>query len=237
VARPDAYPYADIAGGGERYRLAGETINEARLYDFYQRQADYYMGQPASGVPDILPAYPGFDGGLHGHWGKHNQNNHDDGRWNAIDHGSLLTQVFAASSDVRVLKWMSVMLCGPSKVSVCFDPMNLSYRAAWEGGFVRFEPFRWGTSRNTHPDGETWYVDAENRGARGSEQRYLGGYRHGKRVIFHYRVGETEILDMPSLTEGGNFLRTLNFAKGGACRLRAGVGGTVRITKPVGFEV
>ena len=26
-------------------------------------------------IPEILPAFPGLDAGLHGHWGKYNQNN------------------------------------------------------------------------------------------------------------------------------------------------------------------
>ena len=255
IAHPNKHSYADLAGGREGYDLAKESVNEARLYNFYQRQADYYMAQPASGVPHILPAYPGLDGGLHGHWGKHNQNNHEDGRWNGIDHGSLLTQVFVASKEVRILKGIAIKLGGEKQVSVCFDPMTLSYRAVWEGGFIKFHPFRWGTSRNAQLDGDVWYVDPDKIGPyinagfgaiSGSsligriprdtsflslrDAHYLGFYRHGEKVIFHYRVNDIEILDMPSLSEAGNFVRTLQFVKGVKnMRLPAGVGGSVRV--------
>ena len=254
IAHPDKYPYASLAGGREDYALAKETVNEARLYDFYQRQADYYMAQPASGVPDILPAYPGLDGGQHGHWGKHNQNNHEDGRWNDIDPGSLQTQVFVASKDVRVLKGISVKLGGEKQVAVCFDPMRLTFRTVWEGGFIKFHPFRWGTSRNAQLDGDVWFIEpaevvgpgrngfgeisgggqiepgAKKESFLGRDAQYLGFYRHGEKVIFHYRVHDAEILDMPGLTEAGNFVRTLQFVKGGKkLTFPAGVGGSVRV--------
>ena len=81
IATAGKYPYADPAGNRENYSLANEKVNEARVYEFYQRQADYYMANPDK-IPEIIPAYPGLDGGVHGHWGKYNQNNHNDGRWN-----------------------------------------------------------------------------------------------------------------------------------------------------------
>ena len=45
VAKAEQHPYVDAAGGREGYQLAGEKVNEARVYDFYQRQADYYMAK------------------------------------------------------------------------------------------------------------------------------------------------------------------------------------------------
>ena len=67
LADPEKYPYANPNAGREGYDLAGKTVNEARVYDFYQRQADYYMENPNL-TPKIIPAYPGLDAGLHGHW-------------------------------------------------------------------------------------------------------------------------------------------------------------------------
>ena len=81
---------AGVLVGRENYRLSSETVNEARLYEFYQRQADFYM-KSSNEVPVILPAYQGLDGGLHGHWGKHNQNNHSDVRWNDAEMGEVVT--------------------------------------------------------------------------------------------------------------------------------------------------
>jgi hypothetical protein len=58
VARPEQHPYVDPRNGRAGYQLAGEEVNEFRVYDFYQRQADYYMaGNP---VPAPIPAFPGL---------------------------------------------------------------------------------------------------------------------------------------------------------------------------------
>ena len=70
-ADPAVHPYADPAGGRDRHRYTDAQVNELRLYDFYSRQADYYLEQRE--VPEIIPAYPGMDAGLNSHWGTHPQ--------------------------------------------------------------------------------------------------------------------------------------------------------------------
>ena len=144
VATSGKYPYSDPQGGRDNYSLSGEKVNEARVYEFYQRQADYYMANPDK-IPQVIPAHPGLDGGLHGHWGKYNQNNHNDGRWNDGDTGEHFTHVVKAKG-LNVLKGICVKLGYDHALSTCFDPLSLSYRAVWDG-WVRFEPFRWGCSR------------------------------------------------------------------------------------------
>ena len=206
VATPERHPYADTSQGRGGYSLSGEEVNEARLYDFYQRQADFYLSS-ANEVPAILPAYPGLDGGIHGHWGKHNQNNHSDERWNDAEMGEVITQVLRTKA-FSVLKAICVRLGDERELSACFDPLTLSYRAIWEGGFVKFEGFRWGTSRNAHIDGTPWYLKREAGLPEGGV--YLGYYRYGKRVVFSYRIKESEITD-EAWSAGGAFYRKIEF--------------------------
>ena len=173
IATPEKHPYVDPSGGRGSHRpIADAKVNEARVYDFYQRQADYYMATSPGELPEILPAFPGLDAGKHGHWGKHNQNNHNDGRWNDIDHGPLVTQVFR-SNEISVLEGMSIKL--GDDLSAVFDPQALCYRSVWDGGFVKFHPFRWGSSRNASPDGNVWFSANVKKGWKGNEEgRYLG---------------------------------------------------------------
>ncbi|MBT5928152.1 MAG: hypothetical protein HOH33_16210, partial [Verrucomicrobia bacterium] len=203
IARPDKHPYADTTAGREAYQLSDKTPNEARLYDFYQRQADYYMAQPDI-MPGILPAHPGLDGGEHGHWGKHNQNNHGDGRWNDIEFGEVITQVFRTEGLV-VLKGICLRLGEQRELSACFDPMSLTYRSVWQDGFVRFDPFRWGTSRNAQLDGTAWFKATEAQMPEGGV--YRGYHRFGKRVVFDYTINEIEITDEPWATAGTFYRR------------------------------
>ncbi len=207
VADPAKHPYSNTAGGRAGYANASATVNEARLYDFYQRQADYYMAMPAADRPAVLPAYPGLDGGKHGHWGKHNQNGHQDARWNDAEMGEVLTQVLRHGKQMTVLKGICVRLGEERELSACFDPMSLSYRSIWQGGFVKFEGFRWGTSRNAHVVGKPWYTTKEAKMPDGG--KYLGFYRYGKRTVFHYKIGDTEILDEP-WADGDTFLRRID---------------------------
>lgn len=193
LADPAKHPYADPAGGREQYQLAGETVNEARLYDFYQRQADFYMASPGE-VPKVIPAYPGLDAGQHGHWGKHNQNNYQDGRWNDIEPGEHRTTVFKPKG-ASILKGICIRIGRQRELSACFDPMSLTYRAVWQGGFLKYHPFRWGTSRDVTPVGDLWFATSSATMPEGG--RYLGFHRYGKRIVFKYAIGQTTITDEP----------------------------------------
>ena len=207
IADSAVHPYATTSGGREGYRLEGEKVNEARLYEFYQRQADYYMSS-SSNLPEILPAYPGLDGGKHGHWGRHNQNNHSDVRWNDADMGEVLTQV-TRHGDLAVLKGINVRLGENRELSACFDPLTLSYRAVWDEGFVSFDGFRWGTSRNAKIEGEPWLLASAGPVKMPEGGEYLGFRRYGKRVVFAYRIVDVEIEDEP-WSAGGAFYRRID---------------------------
>ena len=209
-ANPKVYDYANFEYGRENLTLADREVNEFRLYDFYSRQADYLMERPRQDVPPIVPAFPGLDSGLHGHWGKHNQNNYEDGRWNTIEMGEHQTQVFRAK-DLVVLKGIALRLGDDRELSSVFDPLTLSYRAIWEKGFIEFHPFRWGTSRNAELQGEPWFTLPEATMPEGGV--YHGFLRHWKSITFQYSIGNVRIDDRPSCREGA-FYRHLTFPDG-----------------------
>lgn len=193
VADPKLHPYVDPTLGRANYTLAGETVNEVRVYDFYQRQADYYMANPGK-LPKVIPAFPGLDAGLHGHWGKHNQNGYNDGRWNDGDTGEHFSHV-VKSNGLNIEKGICVKLGDPHILSTCFDPQTLSYRAIWQDGWIGFQPFRWGSSRGATIQGETWFKKAKAEMPSGGE--YLGLRRYGKRTVFEYRIATIKIEDEP----------------------------------------
>ena len=189
LATAGKYPYSNPSSGRESYKLAGETVNEARVYDFYQRQADYYMANPDK-IPAVIPAFPGLDGGLHGHWGKHNQNGHNDGRWNDGDTGEHFAHVIKGPKDFNVEKGVCVKRGDGQVMSACFVPQTLSYRAVWQGNWVTFGPFRWGSSRGATIDGKPWFL--VNNASMPQDSEYLGLRRFGKRVVFEYRIARPE---------------------------------------------
>ena len=57
-----------------------------------------------------------------------------------------------------VLKGVNVKL--GDGVSACFDPDSLNYRAIWDG-WIKFDSFRWGSSRNATIKGKLRFYQTE----------------------------------------------------------------------------
>lgn len=198
LANPKTDSFADPSLGRDGYELASEQVNQFRVYDFYQREADHFMQQEPT---KFLPAFPGLDGGLHGHWGKFNQNYHNDERWNDQETGTLIGARLHVDK-VQVHKGMNVLLGDKGELAACFDPWSMTYRYVWEGGFVKYNGFRWGTSRGVTVDGENllqhhgaWKGNRADIRLAGA--KFHGVYRHGKHLAFSYNIDGMEVMDSP----------------------------------------
>ncbi len=120
-----------------------------------------------------------------------------------------------------------------------FDTDTLRWAAGWTGpGFMDWnsinyngrhviEPSIVGELLFTNPDAPGWSLADDDfrdtrivgRGGRrfGPQERdvarWLGHYVHGDRVVLHYRVGDTEVLELGASEGGGLFSRTLNIGR------------------------
>jgi putative heme-binding domain-containing protein len=178
-------------------------VNRDRMYDYYARQAAYFMKQQP--VPPLLPEFPGLDGPKYGHWGNQSEAHWSDERWNSTDVGSLMCGIFHGPG-VTVARGVCVRLGDVGELAACFNPDTLCYEALWQGGFVKFSGVRHGFMHGLLMDGKALDRPAGKR----PEQPFVyhGFYRHGKRVVFSYRIGDVEYLDAP-WTEGGKFTRVV----------------------------
>lgn len=117
-----------------------------------------------------------------------------------------------------------------------FDTDTLRWAAGWTGpGFMDWnsinyngrhviEPSIVGELLFTNPDAPGWSLADDDFGdtrivGRGGRRfgpqhrdvaRWFGHYVHGDRVVLHYRVGDTEVLELGASEGGGLFSRTLN---------------------------
>ncbi len=176
-------------------------VNRDRLYDFYAKQAEHFLR--ASDGFGLLAPYPGIDGGRYGHWGNQSETTWADDRWNQTDLGSLQCGVFHAD-DLVVPRAVCVRLGDNGELSACFNPDTLCYEAIWQDGFVRFSSVRHGFMDGLIMDGPR--VEPPLGEKPGKPFRYLGFHRHGKRILFRYRIGDEEYLDAPWV-ENGKFVR------------------------------
>ena len=169
---------------------------ENRLRDFYFRQAEQQLtsGQP---IPDLLPQFPGLDGGAFGHWGQNPSENSIDPTLNDVDSGNVICsriRHFGKDTQKGVAVRLSV---GDNAMSAVFDPMKLSFIDSWLGGFVSRGSGRFGVhdgasavgSQLVDFDVSRWDMPS------GTSQRYLGFYRRGKDVVFNYQIGAATIYD------------------------------------------
>ena len=184
--RPDAWPNRDL------------WVNKNRVYDPYTKQAIQFRGRDP--MPLLLPAWPDLDGGTHGHFGSIPWSTWDDARRDACDQGTV--QAWPLKIDQRTIpRAVSVRLGDAGEVAACFNPDTLQFEAVWTGGFLTFGKTRYGflsTALPAGPLGEKPVAAELPPGPR----TYHGFYRHGKRVIFSYSIGDIRYLDSPWVKDG-----------------------------------
>lgn len=177
-----------------------EEINRDRVYDFYAKQALVYGQLSPEQLPEVLPPFPGIDGGAQGHWG--NQNDQDtwkDGRVREMDHGSMVSGVFRGFG-LTIPRAISVKVS--ENVNVVFDQESLTFPAAWEGELVSWSDTRRGFVHGIPAGGKT-QVAIEQADPPGPTATYRGLYRNGDRVVFVYEErGKTHYLTAISQDKG-----------------------------------
>ena len=137
----------------------------------------------------------------------------DDDRWNQMEIGPFIHSVLAAPGGT-IAKGLSIRLGDPPQAAVAYDTKTLSFRAAWRGKFVKFHPRKFGIVTAPQIDGEVLFGGAANAWP-GQAVKFQGMHQHGKRVVLAYHVGETRVLESPSLERSGDatlIVRTFDIA-------------------------
>lgn len=204
--RPEQWPHHNAA------------VNRDRVYDFYEKEARHFMTQDPR--PELLPEYPGLDGGKYGHWGNQNDNVWRDGRWNETDLGSLMSGVFHGAGLV-VPKGVCVRLGGRDHAAVCFDPETLRFAALWKGGFVHFDFARHGFMGGVIMRGKL--LPNTTAPAAPSPFVYQGFYRLGPDVVFSFRREGKSFFTAAALDHAGEIV--IDTAPAEQHRLRAALRG------------
>ncbi|NND99955.1 MAG: c-type cytochrome [Pirellulaceae bacterium] len=186
----------------ERWPSWQAHVNRDRVYDFYAKQARHF--RDADPRPHLLAEYPGLDGGTYGHWGNQSEPTWASGAWNDTDLGSLISGVFHADQ-LHVSRGVCVRTGEGSKaVAACFDTDALAFRRYWVDGFIKFSSVRHGFMKGLTQDGSSIVFEGSAAlpyDAKRSK-KYLGLYRHGKQVLFAYRVGDREYIDTIKVEDG-----------------------------------
>ena len=169
-----------------------------RIRNFYAAEARRYLNRDDRPLPEILPEYPGLDGGKFGHWGQGDDTTYADERLNEMDMGGLVSQVVHHFGQTTV-RGVAVVVGENQEASALFDPERFTFTDSWHGGTVTWDAQRYGVNSGVKPGGErlldlgdsVWSME----GGKELKLKYLGFYRNGKHVVFHYRVAGTPVYD------------------------------------------
>jgi len=121
-----------------------------------------------------------------------------DNRWSRTEVGQFLASLVDAPGGV-VAKGLSIKVGERDDGTVCFDTANLSWRAAWTGGFLKFDAARFGLIKTPKVDGTIAFSTASGPGWLGASNRFVGMHLNGKRVVLEYTVDGVRVLDSPWL--------------------------------------
>jgi len=161
-------------------------VNRDRVYDYYAKQALHFGALPEAEQPEILPPYPGLDGGSYGHWG--NQNDKEtwiEPRVGEMERGNFICGVFRGAN-LELPRAVSVEL--GDGFNAVFDQHTLTYRVAWKGDLVKWIDVRRGLMKGLIMGGEE-LVPLESLEAPSKDAQFVGIYPDGERVVFAYREG------------------------------------------------
>lgn len=195
-------PYFRTEGGRENKRQADALVNRYRLYDFYRRQADYYLSQPGTGAA-LLPPYPGLDGGRRGHWGATNELDTTAlPRKTAPDFTTVTSRRFDGDLYLR----QSAGMDGSVVVISTKQPGLKSAYAASRMSVPKYR-FDLGADRfgmDLALSDKPLWQGAKNEWTRdGQPAAWFGGYYvHGDSSIVVWEIGTARVLEMSAVLSG-----------------------------------
>ena len=141
------------------------------------------------------------------------QAEHDwiDNRWSKTQVGQFLASNLVIPGS-RAKKPLSIKVGAGDEGAVCFDTSDCVLRAGWTGGFLEFDPSRFGLIRAPKMAGIPAFVVPPGPGWEQAQTRYTGLHQNGKRIVLEYTVNHAQVLESPWLeTNGGVTVFTRSF--------------------------
>jgi sugar phosphate isomerase/epimerase len=120
-----------------------------------------------------------------------------------------------------VRKGLALRLGDSSEAGVCYDTATGNWRAAWTGGFLRFDPARFGLINAPKPLGPIQLALPENLGWKGAAFHWNDFSIHGDRVHLHFTLGDRQVFESPwATTVDGQVVFTRDLELGPSTQVR-----------------
>lgn len=150
------------------------------------------------------------------HWGKDavgfdwTEKDSVDGRWNLTNVGPFLASNLFLHQLPPVRKALSMRVGEQQEATVCFDTENLQWRAAWSGGFLQFDPARYGLISAPRLQGDLLFAVGNRPGwsipgsAEAARLQYKAMHQHGRQLSVSYIVDDIFIRERPTYHRVGD---------------------------------
>jgi sugar phosphate isomerase/epimerase/mono/diheme cytochrome c family protein len=186
----------------------------------------------ADGSPDQSPlknaaraptaaAAPPLDKTPPEHWGRGvigfdwKEADSVDNRWNQTEIGPFLASIVPIPGKETVAKGLSIKVGDRGQGAVCYDTKSMTMRAGWTGGFLKFDPARYGLINSPQIAGELMFALPHHANWDAAQLQYRGLAAHDNRVVLAADVNGVLVRESPWMEEHDGlrvFTRTLEVA-------------------------
>ena len=125
-----------------------------------------------------------------------------DNRWQKTDVGPFLASNLVLP-DGTLAKGLSIKVGSEGEGTVAYDTALGALRASWHGGFLEFNPGRFGLISAPKPAGKRLQTFPSGSGWPDTRYEFKGLHTHGQRVILEHRIDGVRVLESPWLLHNG----------------------------------
>ncbi len=118
-----------------------------------------------------------------------------DNRWNQSDVGPFLASIVPMPGQPPVAKGLSIKV--GDQGSVCYDTQTLGLRSAWTGGFLKFDPARYGIIAPPQMAGDVQFVSSPDAGWLAKSVKYVSMYAAELRL--HALIDGVRVSECPEI--------------------------------------
>ena len=111
-----------------------------------------------------------------------------DNRWSQMDVGPAFASNLVLPEGGVIAKALTLQLPGEPRQCVAYDLATGALRAAWTGGFLRFDAARFGLMGGQKPATTPWFLNRSKAGFPGAQYRFLGYRQQGAEVVLEHEV-------------------------------------------------
>ncbi len=190
-----------------------DKLADGKSPDECKRKLDAFASAPPTAASTASPKTE------QNHWGKEQvgfdwtEKNSVDGRWQESEIGRWLGSIVALPNG-PVKKGLSIRVGDDQSATLCYDTQHCGLRAIWTGGFLKFDPARYGIIASPQPNGTLQMAIPEGPVWGSSKVQYRRMYSHEPRVVLEYTVDKRLVRESPWREADGVFSRQFEIAAG-----------------------